>query len=119
MSTHPAGVQTRQFRMHSVTKNEETRVRCSGRLTSDSSEAFKQQVKAEMAQSRRIVLDLTDLTHMDSSGLGAVVSIYVSCKNAKCELELINLSKNVRELLGLTKVLSLFEACGAYMLRMP
>ena len=119
MSAHPAGAVQRPFRMQAVTKNKETRVRCSGRLTSDASESFKERIKAQIPQSRRIVLDLTDLTHMDSSGLGAVVSIYVSCKSAKCELELINLSKNVRELLGLTKVLSLFEACGSYMVKMP
>ena len=119
MSANPGSAVQRQFRMHSVTRNDETRVRCSGRLSSDASESFKQQLKELIPQSRRIVLDLTDLTHMDSSGLGAVVSIYVSCKSAKCELELINLSKNVRELLGLTKVLSLFEACGSYMVKMP
>lgn len=119
MSANPSGAGQRQFRMHAVTKNDETRVRCSGRLTSDSSEYFKEQVKAQISQAGRIVLDLTDLTHMDSSGLGALVSIYVSCKSAKCQLEMINLSKNVRELLGLTKVLSLFEACGSYMVRMP
>lgn len=117
MSSQPRSA--RFFRIQIVTKDGETRVRCSGRLNSEASEGFKSDVKALIPQTRRLVLDLTDLTHMDSSGLGALVSIYVSCKNAKCELELINLSRNVRELLGLTKVLSLFEACGAYMVKMP
>lgn len=110
---------SRQFRMNEVTKNGVTTIRCSGRLRSEHCEHFKQHVKALIPESQRMVLDLTDLDSMDSSGLGAVVSVYVSCRTATCPLELINLSKQVRELLGLTKVLSLFEACGSYGIRIP
>jgi anti-anti-sigma regulatory factor len=44
---------------------------------------------------------------MDSAGLGTLVALYISSKNANCELYLANLSKPVRDLLGLSHVLSL------------
>lgn len=119
MGGQPGMPQARTFRMQTVTKNAVTTIRCSGRLKYESCEPFKRHVKELIPESQRIVLDLTELEHLDSSGLGAIVSLYVSCRGADCPLQLINLSKNVRELLGLTKVLSLFEDCGKYMIKMP
>jgi len=96
-----------------------TTLRLSGRLIYAETAAFKDAVKCRMPRMKRIVLDLTDLTFMDSSGLGAIVSLYVSAKAADCELGLINLNKQLRELLRFTRVLSLFEACGQYPMKMP
>jgi len=58
------------------------------------------------------VLDLADLTHMDSMGLGALVRLMVSAKSKGCSLELLHLGKRVRELLGLTHVLGCFTIIG-------
>jgi len=66
------------------------------------------------SSSRRIVLDLSDLTHIDSMGLGTLVRLYVSSRSAGCSLELINLGKRVRELLGLTHLLSVFTVIGEH-----
>ena len=71
-----------------------------------------------LARKKRIVLDLSELGRMDSSGLGAIVAIYVSAKAAGCELELINLNKQIRELLRLTNLLSVFAECGQQGIRM-
>jgi anti-sigma B factor antagonist len=89
-------------------------VKCVGRLTSENSAAFKAQVRSMIPNEKRIVLDLTDLVGMDSSGLGAIVGLYVSARHAKCDLQLVNLSKKVRELLGLSNLLGVFEDCGKY-----
>ena len=91
-------------------------VRCSGRLTVDNTDLLKTEVRKLIPGAQCIVLDLTDLTYMDSSGLGTLVGLYVSCKTAHCSLELINLSKRVRELLGLTNVLAVFQKCGEHMI---
>ena len=66
---------------------------------------------------KRIVLTL--IASLDSSGLGTVVGLYLSAKKADCDFQLINLSKRVSDLLGMTRLLSVFEACGRYMIRMP
>lgn len=89
-------------------------VKCVGRLTSENAGALKAQVRGMIPNERRIVLDLSDLAGMDSSGLGTIVGLYVSAKHAKCELQLVNLSKKVRELLGLSNLLGVFEDCGKY-----
>jgi anti-anti-sigma regulatory factor len=48
-----------------------------------------------------------------------LVRLYVSAKSAGCELELINLGKRIRELLGVTHLLSVFAICGEQGIKMP
>jgi anti-anti-sigma factor len=93
-------------------------VQCSGRLTAENAGALKAHVKGLIPHEKRILMDLAELTRMDSVGLGALVAIYISAKNANCELILANMSKPIRDLLGLTHLLSVFEACGRYGTRM-
>ena len=85
---------------------------CTGRLTSETSVLLKTEVKALLLVKRRVILDLTELGYMDSAGLGTLVGLYISAKKAGCELQLVNLSPRIRELLGMSHLLSVFEACG-------
>jgi anti-sigma B factor antagonist len=100
------------------TTKDATVVRLSGNLTREVAGSFKEEVKGLIPQAKRLILDLSAVGYMDSSGLGAVVSLYVTTKRAGCELQLINLSKRVRELLGLTHLLSVFETTGQYFVKM-
>jgi anti-anti-sigma factor len=118
MGTNPSNVSAPSLKLDVQTTAEATEVRLSGNLTRDVTPAFKEQVKKLIPQTKRLVLDLSAVSYMDSSGLGAVVSIYVTARKAGCVLQLINLSKRVRELLGLTNVLSVFEATGQYYIKM-
>jgi len=101
------------------TSPEATTVSCRGRLTFEDAAHFKQQVRPLIDGAKSIVLDFTNIAYMDSSGLGAVMSLYVSAKKAGCEFHLINFNPRVRQLLGLTHVLSLFETCGKFMIKIP
>jgi len=94
-------------------------VKCAGKLVAGVSDFLYSEVSRVIPDSRRIVIDLTDLTHMDSMGLGTIVRLYVSARSAGCDLELINLGKRVRELLGITNLLSVFTVCGEGRLRVP
>jgi anti-anti-sigma factor len=96
-----------------------TVVRCSGKLISRSTAMLQTEIRSLLPGSRRIVLDLTSLSYMDSSGLGCVIGLYVSAKGAGTRLEMINLSRRVRELFSITNVLSLFEECGEQNVRIP
>ncbi len=87
-------------------------VRCHGRLVAGVSDMLNNRVRELIPDSKRIVLDLTDLQNMDSMGLGTLVRLYVSAKRAGCTLELINLGKRVRELLGMTNLLGVFTELG-------
>ena len=81
-------------------------VHCHGKLVSGVADRLYSTVSQLIPESKRIVLDLTDLSHMDSMGLGTVVRLYVSAKSAGCCLELVNLGKGIRHLLGVTNLLS-------------
>ena len=92
-------------------------VQCKGRLISGTAGELHSEVKALFPRTRHVILDLTDLVQMDSSGLGAIAGLYVSSKAAGCRLELINLSKRIRELMSLTNILLLFEPAGEHNIR--
>jgi anti-sigma B factor antagonist len=94
-------------------------VKCAGKLVAGVSDFLYSEVSRVIPDSKHIVIDLTDLTHIDSMGLGTIVRLYVSARSAGCDLELINLGKRVRELLGITNLLTVFTVCGEGRLRVP
>ena len=111
MASDPS-IPARALILQTSANEDATVVRCTGRLTSETSSLLKVEVKALLPDKRRVILDLTELAYMDSAGLGALVGLYISAKKAGCELQLVNLSPRIRELLGVTHLLSVFEACG-------
>jgi len=96
-----------------------TVVHCSGRLMAGATDALRAEVKGLIPHAKRVVLDLTGLTRMDSMGLGAIVSLYVSAKAAGCDLAMINFGERVRQLLIVTNLLSVFEEYGKHIVKMP
>lgn len=83
-------------------------VRCSGRLVAGVSDRLYSEVRELIPGQRCIVLDFAELTHMDSTGLGTLIRLYVSAKSAGCALELDHVGKPIRHLLGVTHLLSVF-----------
>jgi anti-anti-sigma factor len=99
---------------YSIEKSEDptegrvTTIRFQGKLTSESTGQLKELVKPIIASGGRIMMDFADLSYLDSSGLGTLVSLKVSAiHQGYCTLELVNLSPRVRELLSLTNLLEL------------
>jgi len=92
-------------------------VRCSGRLVAGTSGRLGE-IRELIPGPKRILLDFAELTHMDSTGIGALVRLYVSAKGAGCSLEVINMGKSVRQLLGITHLLSMLESVGEHNIRM-
>ncbi len=119
MSTNPVSVPALGLELTVHTAEGATVVRCSGRLTVGLTGNLSRKVKELIPHAKLIVLDLTNLQHMDSSGLGTIVGLYVSARRANCDLRLINFNKRVRELLGMTNLLSIFEAFSQYLIKMP
>lgn len=93
-------------------KGETAMVHCRGHLVAGVCGGFYEKIQPLAAKHKRIVLELTELVRVDSMGLGTLVRLYVSAKSAGSKVELINLGKQVRELLGMTHLLSLFGAMG-------
>jgi anti-sigma B factor antagonist len=88
-------------------------VHCNGKLDCNVTSELHTRVKPLVARRSRIVLDLHEVTYMDSMGLGAIASLYVSAKTAGCPFEVVNLRPRIRDLFSVTHLLSLFEPCGS------
>jgi anti-sigma B factor antagonist len=82
----------------------EATVHCSGRITMENANQLRDTARQLMAENKRLVIDLSDVSYLDSSGLGMIVGVYVSSKRAKCQLKLINLSPRVKEIFTLTRL---------------
>jgi len=58
---------------------------------------------------RNLLLNMENVLHIDSSGIGELMGCYTSVKNQGGELKLVHLQKNVRNLLEVTRLYSIFE----------
>jgi anti-sigma B factor antagonist len=95
---------------YEITRDGETAtVTCHGRLISFHTEEFYRDVKEVVASNWTLVLDLADLTYVDSTGLGTLVRLYVHAKSTGCEFKLLHLGKQLRNLMRLTNLLSTFS----------
>jgi anti-anti-sigma factor len=110
---HPIRL-TRGFRVHTYEAEGALVVECHGRLIRENAPALKEELKEKLAGTKRIVMDLKDVPSMDSSGLGAVVGLYVSARTRGCQFQLINAGQQIRDLLRITNLLVLFEAAGRH-----
>ena len=57
----------------------------------------------------KILLNLNGVVHIDSSGIGELMSNYTTLRNLGGELKLMNLNKNVRNLLQVTRLYTVFD----------
>ncbi|MGA2356880.1 MAG: STAS domain-containing protein [Terriglobales bacterium] len=85
-------------------------VDCSGRLIfGEESASLRDTVKKLLAESPKVVLNLREVNHIDSGGLGTLVSLYTTARNAGGSVKLASLSQRVGDLLQITKLLTIFE----------
>jgi anti-anti-sigma factor len=119
MSTSPAPTPASGLQWHTYSWQEHLVVQCTGRLTVEHVDKFKSHVRSLLPTTKGIILDLKGVWRMDSTGLGALVALYVSARKANCEFLLANYNQSIKDLLGLTHLLSVFEACARTGLRIP
>lgn len=88
-----------------------TILRLTGRLELEEGDlVFRDYVNRLVAEGRvKIVLDLKDVTHIDSAGLGMLVSKYVSTRNRDGTIKLLNLTGRSNHLMGITRLATVFE----------
>ena len=112
MSAAPSG--TLQYEIENSKdelNNNVATVKCHGRIVSDTAAPLKDAVKALIPAGGRILIDLTDVEQIDSSGLGTLVGLKASALNAGyCRLELVNLTPRIADLLRVTKLTQLFAS---------
>jgi anti-sigma B factor antagonist len=84
---------------------------CSGRITlGEGSVILRDAVRDLLAKgNKKILLNLGDVTYIDSSGIGEMVSAFTTVRNQGGELKLLNLTKKVHDLLQITKLYTVFD----------
>jgi anti-anti-sigma factor len=113
MADVPGG-STRGFRVHCYEREGVLVAECHGKLTFENTQILKDAVRGRIPGHKRVMIDLKEVPQMDSSGLGTVVGLYVSGRTRGCHVEIVNASQQIRELLSMTNLLSLFEAAGRH-----
>jgi anti-sigma B factor antagonist len=75
----------------------------------EESTSLRVHVKHLLGKSPQIVLDLANVTRIDSSGLGTLVALYASARRVGGDVKLANPSDHVREALQITRLVTVFE----------
>lgn len=87
-----------------------TVISCSGRIVlGDESAKLRQVVKEELGTQHQIVLDLGGVGHIDSCGLGTLVGLLTSARDAGAGIKLANLNPHLYDVLGVARLLTVFE----------
>lgn len=83
----------------------------SGRITlGEGSVVLRDQIRDLISKGeKKILLNLGDVTYIDSSGIGELVSAFTTVRNQGGELKLLNLTKKVHDLLQITKLYTVFD----------
>jgi anti-sigma B factor antagonist len=83
---------------------------CNGRIVfGEETSLLRDQVKQAIPSHKRIVLNLGEVTYIDSGGLGTLVALHTTAQNAGGTIKLACLTKRVGDLLQVTKLLTVFE----------
>ena len=88
-----------------------TVVDLSGRITLGEGSAMLRELVRDLLDKgqKKIILNLGDVSYIDSSGIGELVSGYTTVKNQGGELKLLHLTKKVHDLLQITKLYTVFD----------
>ena len=75
---------------------------------------LKDKVQSLIQQGQKnILLDLSDVSYVDSVGLGELVQAYATTKNRGGALKLLSVTKRLKDLLVVTKLLTVFDTFDA------
>jgi anti-sigma B factor antagonist len=83
----------------------------SGRITlGEGCSQLRELIRDQLSKgNKQILLNLADVTYIDSSGIGELVSAFTAVSNQGGQLKLLNLTKKVHDLLQITKLYTVFD----------
>jgi len=83
----------------------------SGRITlGEGSSNLREGIRELLAEGKRsILLNLGEVSYIDSSGIGELVAAFTSVANQQGQLKLLHLTKRVKDLLQITKLYTVFD----------
>ncbi len=82
-----------------------------GRITlGEGASTFRNTIRELVSKGdKKLLLNLADVTYIDSSGIGELVSGYTTVTNQGGQLKLLQLTKRIKDLLQITKLYTVFE----------
>lgn len=88
-----------------------TVVDISGRITlGEGCTQLRELIRGQLSKgNKNVLLNLADVTYIDSSGIGELVSAFTTVSNQGGQLKLLNLTKKVHDLLQITKLYTVFD----------
>lgn len=87
-----------------------TIVSCQGRIVfGEESNYLRENLKRILTTSRKIVLNLSGVSYIDSGGLGTLVGVYSSARASGADIKLTGLGQRLRDVLQITKLVTVFE----------
>jgi anti-sigma B factor antagonist len=87
---------------------------CEGKIVLGEETAFlHHQVKDLLNESRFLVLNLAQVTYIDSSGVGELVSLFASARRSGARIVLAALTGRVKDVLQITKLATIFDTYGS------
>jgi anti-sigma B factor antagonist len=99
-----------QLKLAVRTVDEIVVVDCVGRIVfGEESADLRDTIKMVIGQSKKIILNLSGVTYIDSGGLGTLVSLYTTARNSGGAIKLANLTQRVDDLLQVTKLVTIFD----------
>ena len=113
MAANPLPIPT--LTVTSQKSGDEAVVHCSGKVTMETANQLREVARAAMEGSKRLIVDFSDVSYLDSSGLGTVVGLYITSKKAGCAMRLVNLSPRVKEIFTLTRLGEILEGHEEYL----
>ena len=88
-----------------------TVVDAEGRITlGDGASTFRDLIRDLVGKgNKKLLVNLGEVSYIDSSGIGELVSGFTTVQNAGGSMKLLNLNKRVKDLLQITKLYTVFE----------
>ena len=87
-----------------------TVVPCGGRITfGEEAAAVRDDLKKVLDSTRKVVLNLSGVTYIDSGGLGTLVGVYSSARKGGADIKLTGIGQRLRDTLQITKLVTVFE----------
>ncbi|MGA6981188.1 MAG: STAS domain-containing protein [Candidatus Sulfotelmatobacter sp.] len=100
-----------QLKLSTQTEGGAIVIDCMGRIVfGDESSLLRDYVKKAISENNRIVLNLAEVSYIDSGGLGTLVALRTTALNAGGTIKLANLTQRVSDVLQITKLITVFEA---------
>jgi anti-sigma B factor antagonist len=89
-----------------------TVIDAAGRITlGEGASLFRDTIRDLTAQGKKkLLLNLSDVSYIDSSGIGEMVSGFTTVTNNRGQFKLVGLSKRIKDLLQITKLYTVFDS---------